>query len=124
MDGALLPTLQPHTSPNPLWNTAWFDSMLGSNLKIMANINSFEVLKKMGENNMDIHLSPLVNIIQINKSKQGYHVTIGVSDNIGFRLSNGEQFNGGLLLANSKQFKEIEDILKEEELKRQNSNIS
>lgn len=80
-------------------------------MKTDKKVNAFEVLKVMSERNMDIQLAPTSNIIGVTKVKGGYEVKIGVQNTTGLRLVSGEIFNGGLLLANSDQFKEIEKEL-------------
>jgi len=79
----------------------------------MKKVSAFDVLKEMSERDLDLNLAPMGNLIGVNKVKGGFEVKIGVPDNIGFRLLNNEQFNGGLILANSEEFRTIEKELQD-----------
>ena len=69
-------------------------------------VNTFDVLKVMSQRNMDIRLSTLDNIIEVRKVKAGTYVLIGVYGDIVGAIAAG-RFCGGLLLADSEQFKAI-----------------
>ncbi|MDD5304014.1 MAG: hypothetical protein PHS14_13015 [Elusimicrobia bacterium] len=71
----------------------------------MSDINSFEVLKVMGERNLDIRLAPLSNILRMQKTKHGTQVTIGVGGDVLQPIYAG-RFVGGLILADKDQFEE------------------
>jgi hypothetical protein len=67
----------------------------------------FKTLEEMSLKNMDIHLAPLSNILDIKIYGAKAEVTIGLPAHIAFRLTKGEKFTGGLLLANSEQFNSL-----------------
>ena len=69
--------------------------------------NSFDVLKEMGEKNLDINLVPLENIIEVKIEGNNGKVVIGLPRSMAQRLIDEEDFNGGLILANKKQFDEL-----------------
>lgn len=79
-----------------------------------GKVNAFDVLKSMGERNMDIFLAPMINLIGIKKVKGGYEVSMGVPDEIGLRMVLGETFSGGLILANHEQFLLVNNELEAE----------
>ena len=69
------------------------------------SINSFDVMKVMGEKNLDIRLAPLGNILRAQYTKRGTQVTIGVEGNVVAAIVNGD-FVGGFILADKRQFEE------------------
>ena len=74
-------------------------------------MKTFEVLQKMSDDNMNIKLAPLGNIIEINITKRGGEVTIGIDSNTATELLNdldGTKFVGGLLLADKTQFDKLQ----------------
>lgn len=75
-----------------------------------GTINNFDVLKIMGERNMDLRLAPLSNIINLKKVLAGTHVTIGVEGDVVSALGLESRFVGALILADKKQF----DLVKAE----------
>lgn len=77
-------------------------------------MDNFEKLKFMADNEMDINIAPVSNIIGGQLTKRGGEFTIGVSAALFRRWMNGEQFCGGLILANRAQFDAI-DAAKEGE---------
>lgn len=68
--------------------------------------NNFDILKTMGERNLDIRLAPLTNILNVRKVKAGTQITIGVDGDVVGAIG-ADAFVGGLILANRKQFTEI-----------------
>ena len=69
--------------------------------------NSFDVLKEMAEKNLDIKIAPVGNIIEAKVEGKNGKIVIGVPAEIVYRFLNDEQFCGGLILANKKQFDEL-----------------
>ncbi len=69
--------------------------------------NSFDILKEMAEKNLDINLAPTGNIIEVKIEGSNGKVVIGVPREMAQRLIDEEDFYGGLILANKKQFDEI-----------------
>lgn len=68
-------------------------------------INNFDVLKRMGQENLDIRLSPSENIVSVTKVKAGTNLTIGVTgDQVG-AIASGD-LCVCLLLFDRKQFAE------------------
>ena len=67
-------------------------------------VNNFDVLKIMGERNMDVRLAPLGNITNLKKVKAGTQVTIGVEGDVVAALGLEDKFVGGLILADKAQF--------------------
>lgn len=76
--------------------------------------NAFDILKEMSRTGKDIKLAPLTNIINLNRHGVKGEVTIGVDLNTINRLHAGEKFYGGLILANKKEYEEIEKRFAEE----------
>lgn len=72
--------------------------------------NNFDVLRVMGERNLDIRLSPLDNVIRLLKVRAGTQVTIGIAGDVVAAFAKSE-FCGGLILANKKQFDEVREEL-------------
>jgi hypothetical protein len=68
-------------------------------------INNFDVMKRMALENKRIMIAPLTNVIQAQKVKAGTKITIGVmGDQV--RAIACDEYVGGLILADSKQFEE------------------
>lgn len=76
----------------------------------MTKINNFDILKIMGERNMDIRLAPLSNVLNIQKVKMGTKVTIGIDGDIVTKFLN-DGYVGGLILADANQFENIKNEL-------------
>lgn len=66
-------------------------------------VNSFDVMRVMGERDMKIHLAPLSNILRMQTAKAGVQVTIGVDGTMFPGLAENK-FVGGLILADKEQF--------------------
>jgi hypothetical protein len=73
-----------------------------------SEINSFLILKEMSDQQKDIRFASIKNIIAVHIVKGSGQVTIGVDGKTAMDLLAGKQFVGGLLLADKKQFDEIE----------------
>lgn len=71
------------------------------------SVNNFDVLKLMGERNMDVRLAPLDNILNLKKVRAGTQVTIGVEGDVVAALGLEGKFVGGLILADKQQFDAI-----------------
>ena len=67
-------------------------------------MNNFDVLKVMGERNMDIRIAPLVNITNLRKVRAGTQVTIGVEGDVVLAIGIEQKFLGGLILADKTEF--------------------
>lgn len=76
----------------------------------MRKIGSFDVMKVMCERNLDIRLSALDNLRGARKIKGGSEVKIGVAGDVVTGIALGK-FVGGLILADSSQFKEVKSEL-------------
>jgi hypothetical protein len=74
----------------------------------------FDSCSVMCERNMDIKLSPLDNITDIEFNKGNTLITIGAEGSIFKGLANNE-YIGGLLLCNAKQYQEIRKELDQAE---------
>lgn len=78
----------------------------------MPKINAFDVLKEMGERNMDIRMSRCVdNLVNVRKVKAGGHVTIGVDTAVadilmGFALGVNKH-NAVFLVFDTDQFNQV-----------------
>lgn len=68
-------------------------------------ISNFDVLKRMGKENLDIRLSPSENIVSVKKVKAGTNLTIGVAGDQVAAISIGD-LCVCLLLFDRKQFAE------------------
>ena len=68
------------------------------------SVNNFDVLKEMGVRDMKVGLSPLDNIVNLKKVKQGTQVTIGVAGDLVAALGIERRFVGGLILADKDEF--------------------
>lgn len=86
-------------------------------------INNFEVLKVMGERNLDVRLAPLGNIVSLNKVRAGTNVTIGVPGDLVGALAVEDLFVGGLILANRKQFEEVRRELEKQPTRKSKAEI-
>lgn len=74
-------------------------------------VNSFDVLKEMGERSLDLRLAPIGNICDLSvKGKNGY-VTFGVEVRSAMDLINGKKFAGGFMMADVDQFSQVEKEL-------------
>lgn len=71
----------------------------------MRKVGTFDVLKAMTDRNMDIRLSTLDNVTNLELKKGNTFVRIGFSGNV-MGIAKGE-FVGGLLIANNEQFQSI-----------------
>ena len=71
------------------------------------SINNFDVLKRMGELNLDMRLAPLDNITNLRAVKAGTQVTIGVVGNLVSALGLENKFVGGLILADKEEFNHL-----------------
>ena len=71
----------------------------------MSNVNSFDVLKRMSAENMDIRLAPSKNVIRMQKVNAGTQITIGVEGDVISGILNNE-LNACLLIFSMKQFDE------------------
>lgn len=78
----------------------------------MSKVNAFDVLKEMGERNMDIRMSRCAdNLVNIRKVRAGGQVTIGVDDEVRrimmeFALGR-KTHNAVFLVFNNEQFNQI-----------------
>jgi hypothetical protein len=79
----------------------------------MEKINSFDVLKRMSAENLDIRMAPNSNITLLKKVKAGTQVTIGVQGDVIAAIYTGELI-GCFLLWNKKQFDETKAKMEEE----------
>lgn len=70
-------------------------------------VNNFDVLKRMGEENLDVRLAPLDNITNLRKVNAGTQITIGVAGDLVAAIGIEGKFVGGLILADKKQFEAI-----------------
>jgi hypothetical protein len=70
-------------------------------------VNNFDVLKEMGVRDMKVGLSPLDNIVNLKKVKQGTQVTIGVAGDLVAALGIEHKFVGGLILADKDEFNAV-----------------
>jgi hypothetical protein len=73
-------------------------------------VNSFDVLKKMADDNLDIRLG--VDVVQATKCRLGTQVTMGIAGDVVGSLVTGELI-ACLLLYNRKQFNETKEKLGE-----------
>lgn len=71
------------------------------------SVNNFDVLKEMGVRDMKVAVSPLHNIVNLKKVKQGTQVTIGVAGDLVAALGIEHKFVGGLILADKDEFDTI-----------------
>lgn len=69
-------------------------------------IGTFDILKVMTDRNMDIRLSTLDNITNLELKKGNSFIRIGFSGDVVNGIANNE-FVGGLLLARKEQWEEI-----------------
>jgi hypothetical protein len=69
-------------------------------------VNNFDVLKEMGNRNLDIKAAPLSNISSARKVKAGTQITIGFGGDIVADIERGK-FNGALILADRKEFEQV-----------------
>lgn len=76
----------------------------------MSEIKIFYRLQKMNDEGMDIVLAPLSNIISVDKKNLRCTVTIGIDFETFKRLSHTQDFIGGFILANRKQFDAIAEV--------------
>lgn len=76
-------------------------------------ISNFDVLKRMGKDNLDIRLSPSENIVSIAKVNAGTNLTIGVTGDQVAAISTGD-LCVCLLLFDRKQFAETKQKMKAE----------
>lgn len=77
-------------------------------------VNNFDVMKLMGERNLDIQLAPLGNVLRVHKVKAGTQVTIGVGGDVVAGIADG-RFVGGLILADQEQFHRLKQEMEAED---------
>lgn len=77
------------------------------------SVNNFDVLKRMGEQNLDVRLAPLENVVRVQMTKRGTQVTIGCLGDLVAAFAQG-RFTGGLILADTRQFEEVKRHLEHE----------
>ena len=75
----------------------------------------FDICKEMAKRGLDIRMSMLENVTNVSYSKRckGTDVTIGVDGNLVAAIGLDNQFVGGLLLCDRKQYFEIAKELEE-----------
>lgn len=78
------------------------------------SVNNFDVLKVMGERNLDIRLAPFANVTNLRKVRAGTQVTIGVEGDVVAAIGLQGRFVGGLILADKAQFEETKRELEAE----------
>lgn len=80
----------------------------------MSKVSNFDVMRVMSERDLDIRLSPLDNIINMQTTHKGKdtNVTIGVYGNIIADIMNG-RFVGGLILADKLEFARVKAELEQ-----------
>lgn len=71
-------------------------------------VNSFDVMKRMGERSGKIQLAPLSNITNLQKVKAGTKITIGVEGDVVADIGLHGKFVGGLILADKEEFRATE----------------
>lgn len=78
-------------------------------------INSFDVLKRMGEENLDIRLATSENLVNMNAVHKGQdtQITIGVPGNVIGAIMNNE-LHVCLLIWNKEQFRAMRETLERE----------
>ena len=74
-------------------------------------MNNFDILKEMSNRNMDIRMAPLDNITNLQKTRAGTQVTIGVAGYVVAAIGIEGRFVGGLILADRKQFEQVKTEL-------------
>jgi len=79
----------------------------------MSEINNFDVLKRMGEENKDIRLCTTITQMNYSAKKGGTEVSVGVPGNICFEIESG-RMNAVLLLWNVREFNETRATMEEE----------
>lgn len=77
-----------------------------------TEISSFDVMEEMSKRDLKIYLAPLSEVENMQKTKRGTKVTIGVGLDCISGLMNGE-FCGGLILCDKKQFDRIKREMEE-----------
>ena len=78
--------------------------------------NNFDVMKVMSERNMNIMLAPIgTNFVRAKQTKLGTEVTMGCPDSVlAGLLAPGQNFVGGLILADKTQFEQVKTELESE----------
>ena len=84
----------------------------------MPKANNFDVLRVMGERNLDIRLASLDNITNLKKVRAGTQITIGVEGDVVAAIALDRKFVGGLILADKDQFAQVKAELEAEERER------
>jgi hypothetical protein len=77
-------------------------------------INNFDVLKRMGERDLDIRMAPLDNITNLRKVKAGTQITIGFQGDVVAALGLEHKFVGALILADKEQFNAVKAEMEKE----------
>ena len=78
----------------------------------MSKVSAFVVFERMtADNNNSLKFAPLENIINMQRTKRGINVTIGIGDD-GFmeKVINGELV-GGFIFCDTKEFRRLQDEL-------------
>lgn len=70
-------------------------------------MDSFEKMKYMADNDLDICLAPVTNIVEWKKANGGAHVVIGIPESLLQRKLRGDVFCGGLVLMEKEQFDRV-----------------
>lgn len=76
----------------------------------MPKIGTFDVLKQMAERNMDVRLSTLDNITDLELKKGNSFIRIGMSGDVVQGIAKGK-FIGGFLIADREQWNRIKSEL-------------
>ena len=76
----------------------------------MPKVGTFDVLKQMAERNMDVRLSTLDNITNLELKKGNSFIRIGMSGDVVQGIAKGK-FIGGFLIADKEQWYQYENEL-------------
>ncbi len=83
-------------------------------------VNNFDVLKEMGQRNLDMRLFPIENLVAAKLHSLGGQVTWGVNRETILDMLANKKFCGGLILADKEQF----DALAKELSKHQGATLA